>query len=296
MKNKDDIETYVFIFGQSFPRSELIRLGLIVFLIVLILTGGGIFFYLDWREQQLVRAEKSEEVSLTEEAAALEKAEMDPLKLFFQEYLALTQLDGVDSIRAVGVYDVEGVVMDFIFLAKRPRLYLQTLRQDSQEIKFGFDGTQVWFSQTDEQVDTTNADLMNLNRQLALLESAIPCLAWDYDPKGANTTFERMPDIVWEGNPCYVIKNTGLIERTPVYHYIDKVSGFERYRRASVQIAPRRFKDVELVYDEPLADSEYPLPSGMELLLDGRLYYNVNFTQVSVNMGIASFLFRIPGQ
>jgi len=300
MKNKN--ESYVFILGQSFPRVELIKLGFIAFLVVLIPMGGGVFWFLDWREQQLARPGKLEETSLIEESAVLAKAETDPLEVFFQDYFALTRLDRVDSVRALGAYEAEGLSLDCTFLAKRPRLYRQTFRRDATEIKYGFDGEQVWISQNPEALDGKDSKMLNgkdselttLNRHVVLLESAILCLAWGYGSKVVDPAFECMPDAVWNGHACYVIKNTGLIKGSAVYHYIDKITGFEWYRRVTVQVAVGRSKDVELLYDLPLDDSEYPLPSGMELRLDGVLRHNVNFTRVQVNMGLASFLFRVP--
>lgn len=292
MKNKNKRETYVFIMGHAFPRSELIKLVTIALLVFLMLAAGAGYFYFDWLEGQKKRAENVEDVLEFEEEAALAKAELNPLKSFFETYLKQTSFDQVDSIRAVGPYEVDDVKMELTFLAKRPGLYRQSLRLNDLLIEFGYDGEEVWFSQTHEVVDSADPDLMNLNKSLAILESAIPSLAWEYDPKVPITEFELMPDIVWEGDDCYVIKNTGLLEGIPVYHYIDKATGFEHYRRASVQIAPKRFKDVELFYDPPLADSKYPIPGGMELLLDGRLYYKVEFESVRVNPGLLNYLFE----
>lgn len=296
MKEKLNVERYVFILGQSFPRSELVKLGLIAGFVVLMLTVGGVFFYLDWRGARLARVEKLAESEPLDtplyKAVGVEASARDPLVAFFDEFIGMTRFDEVDSIRAVGLYTVNGVEMELTFLAKRPRLYRQTLEKGSAVIEFGYDGDDVWFEQSHAVVDDEDSALMNLNRYLAIFESAIPTLSWDYDVETVDQTFELMPDTVWAGKLCHVVKNKGLIDGSPVYHYIDKKTGFEHYRRASLQIAPRRYKDVELFYDDPLADAKYPIPSGMELLLDGRLYYKVVFEQVEINQGIPSFLFQ----
>ena len=160
--------------------------------------------------------------------------------------------------------------MDFTFMAKRPRLYRQKLSKGDHLVEVGYDGSEVWFNQSHEVVDSQDAALMTLNRTLAILESTIPCLAWDYDIEKPLGGLELMPESEWEGHECFVVKNTKLLADTPVYHYMDKATGFEHYRRASVEIAPGRFKDVELFYDPPLPGAVYPIPSGIELLLDGR--------------------------
>jgi len=293
MKEKSEAEPYVFILGQPFPRGEIIKLSLIAFFVLLMSTVGGLFIYKDWRKGQESRAAKQQEIQQMEAATAvLQKAQIDPLKAFFQSYLEQTRYDQVESIRAVGVYTVGDLSMELTFLAKRPRLYRQTLTKGDQLIEFGYDGEAVWFEQSHGVVDSADPALMNLNKALAILESTIPCLAWDYDPKASSSTFELMPNVEWQGHACYVIKNTKLLEGSPVYHYIDQATGFERYRRASVQIAPRRYKDVELFYTPPAEGAAYSIPSGMELLLDGRLYYKVAFETVEVNHGIPTFLFR----
>lgn len=292
MKKLDDIEPYVFIFGQSFPRSEIVRLCVILGFVIVMTSIGATYLYLDWREGVEMREEKFEEQQRLEEIAA--EQEVDPLRKFFEDYLKQTRFGQVDSIRAVGVYDVNEIVMDFTFMAKRPRLYRQKLRKDDSLVEVGYDGKEVWFEQSHDIVDVSDPSLMRLNRTLAILESTIPCLAWDYDPDNPLEGLELMSESEWQGHECFVIKNTNLLDDVPVYHYIDKAMGFELYRRASIEIAPGRFRDVELFYDPPLAGAVYPIPSGIELMLDGRLFYKVSFDSVDVNKGVPSFLFERP--
>lgn len=251
MKDKYKPETYVFIMGQSFPRGELIKLSLIALFLLLALTVGGVLYYLDWRETQLLRAANREKVDAFQEEVELEKVTIGPLKQFFEDYLQQTKFDEVDSIRAVGAYKLEQDEMEITFLVKRPGLYRQTLSMESLLLEFGYDGETVWLTQSREVIESSNLELLKLNKLLATLESSIPCLAWSYDPKEPITQYELMPETSYDGHECYVIKNTELLPGMAVYHYIDKESKFEYYRRASVQISPRRYKDVELFYDPP---------------------------------------------
>lgn len=161
-------------------------------------------------------------------------------------------------------------------------------------VEVGYDGKEVWFEQSHDIVDVSDPSLMKLNRTLAIIESTIPCLAWDYDIEKPLDGLELMSESEWQGHECFVVKNTKLLVDVPVYHYIDKTMGFERYRRASIEIAPGRFRDAELFYDLPLTGAAYPIPSGIELMLDGRLFYKVSFDTVDVNKGVPSFLFERP--
>ncbi|MEO0508784.1 MAG: hypothetical protein AAF065_02860 [Verrucomicrobiota bacterium] len=285
-------DPYFFIMGQSFPRSEIVKLFTILGFLLLMIVVGVSFFFFDWKKKQDLRSSQlAEQASLS--GSEVQKA-ANPTVAFFDEFLEQTRFDEVFSINAVGIYNVNGIEMNLQFLAKRPRLYRQTLRKNDKVIEFGYDGETVWFSQSHDVVDGENEALMSLNRSLAILESAVPCLAWDYNSEESIEGFELMPENDWNGHPCYVIKNSRLLENTVVYHYIDKESGFEHYRRASLQIAPRRYRDAELFYKAPLEGSEFTLPSGIELLLDGRLYYKVTFESVEVNKGLLNILFEAP--
>lgn len=239
------------------------------------------------REAKLAEQERLEEIA---------EVDVDPLRLFFENYLDQSRFNEVETIRATGVYDVNDIVMDFTFMAKRPRLYLQRLEKGGHLIEFGYDGEEHWFRQSHQVLDRDDPELNALNQTLAILESTVPGLAWDYEIEKPLDGLELLRDSEWRGFPCYVVKNTKLLGGSPVYHYIDKERMFERYRRASVEIGPNRYKDVELFYDPPLPETGYPIPSGIELLLDGRLYYKVSFDKVYVNQGIANFLFGRPKQ
>lgn len=78
------------------------------------------------------------------------------------------------------------------------------------------------------------------------------------------------------------------------YHYIEKATGLEVYRRALMPITDRRQKELELYYALPLDGLKYPIPAGFELWVDGMLVFTVEFDQVEVNRGLASYLFKQP--
>ncbi|MGJ8650177.1 MAG: hypothetical protein ACSHX4_07450 [Opitutaceae bacterium] len=286
---KEKIESYYFIFGQSFPRGELIKLGVIGLLILFALASGGYFIYKDWKEGQV---NKIEQVESAIELEAKEAQSLSPLGLFYKRYLEQSQMSEVQSIRAVGRYQSGEHVMDLVFLAKRPSLYKQRISYQRHVIEVGSNGEDVWLRQTEPPLlDVSSESLQHFNESLALLESTIPCIAWLFEDGVAGEVLELRPDADWNGRPCSVIKNNGLIPGTAVYHYFDKETGFEHYRRAAIRVDERRFRDAELFFSEPLEDA-YGLPSKVELLVDGRVFYKISFEKILVNQGLPGFLFE----
>lgn len=286
---KEKIENYHFIFGQSFPRGELIKLAVIVLFLLTALSVGGYFIYQDWAESQ------STELVQLETAADVEEEVIQPLSLleqFHERYREQSQMDEVQSIRAIGKYAVGEHVLDILFLAKRPSLYKQRISYQSHVIEIGSDGAEVWLRQSEPPIlDMSSESLQRFNESLALLESTIPSIAWLFEAEAATEALEIMPDAVWNRQSCTVIKNNSLLPNTSVYHYFDKETGFEHYRRASIQVDERRFKDAELFYSEPL-EAACGLPSKIEVLVDGRVSYTITFEKILVNQGLPHFLFE----
>ncbi|MGJ8653869.1 MAG: hypothetical protein ACSHX8_11390 [Opitutaceae bacterium] len=286
---KEKLESYYFIFGQSFPRGELIKLAVIALLLFSALSIGGYFIYKDWAESNDTKLEKLEAAAELEADAP---QSLSPLSLFYERYKEQAHMNEVQSIRALGQYEVGEIVMDLEFLAKRPSLYKQRISVQNHVIEFGFDGEDVWFRQTEPPlIDISSESLQRFNKSLALLESTIPCISWLFEDEIAAEVLEIMPDAVWNRRPCTVIKNNSLIPETAVYHYFDQETGFEHYRRASIKVDERRFKDAELFFSEPLEEA-HGLPSKLELLVDGRVFYKITFDKILVNQGLPNFLFE----
>ena len=292
MSEKPDNYEWIFIFGTPIYRTEFYKLLAFAFLACFTVLGvagyffWGVFFPKPARESAVVEAEQAEamEVITTEP--------VNPLEIFFEQHFAAMRYDEVESIRASGTYSSGSVEMEIIFLAKNPHFYKQTLVYQNTKIEAGYDGERLWYAQTHQVLNESDQALMTLNRALAMMECAIPCLTWEYE-KGveAQANFQLMPDEVWNGRACLVVKNTGLLD-SPVYHYLDAETGLEVYRRASVIVDERRRKDVELFYLPPLENSEYALPSGFELHVDGVLYCTAKFDKIETNRGLPDFLFE----
>ena len=292
MNKKPDNYEWIFIFGQSFHRAELYKL--VAFTLVALSTVFGVLAYVFWgyffpepiRDVAVVEAEQIEATEV------ITKEPDDPLDIFFENHFAATRYNDVESIRALGTYTSGEIELEFKLLAKNPHFYKQTLTYKDRVIEAGYDGERLWYKQSHQILDESDAALLKLNRSLAMLECSIPGLTWEYE-KGeeAEGDFQLMPDEVWNERDCLVVKNLGLLD-TPVYHYLDKETGLELYRRSSVQIDARRRKDVEIVYAAPLEGCEYPMPSGFELWLDGVLYCTAKFDKIEFNKGLPDFLFE----
>jgi hypothetical protein len=280
---------WIFILGNPVHRTEFYKLLFFGFLALSVVVGIGLYFA--WGSLFSVRNVETE-IAREEAVEAMETKGLDPLETFFQQHFAATRYNEIESLRASGTYSSGEVEMKLAFIAKNPHFYRQTLVYKAAKVEAGYNGKKLWYSQSHEIVDDSDTSLSVLNRALTMLECAIPCLSWEYE-KGleGKQSFEIMDDEVLDGRECFVIKNLGLLD-SPVYHYIDKETGLERYRRCTVKIDERRRKDVELFYLPPLEGSEYPLPSGYELIVDGVLYCTAKFDKIDINQGLPNFLFE----
>lgn len=296
MAEKPIRSDWVIIMGQSFHKVELLKLCIIFLLGLLLVIGIASFLLYDYL---IITEEEAELVEVHEVSKQGPEVEQHPVEYFIEQHFLKTRYNEVNSIRALGTYTAGEVVMDFELLAKQPRYYKQVLKANGRTVEAGFDGHTLWFQQDYPILDEEDKTLLELNKALAMLECAIPCLAWEYEngvtERGSEilSAFEILPETIWNERPCIVVKNTQLLHY-PVYHYIDKETGMELYRRALVVVGERRQKEVELFYAEPLEGLKYPIPAGFELFVDGHLFCTAAFDRVEINRGLMSYLFKKP--
>jgi hypothetical protein len=277
---------YVIILGHPCLKTELFYMGTFALVAISVLVGSGFYVLNDSHIQNQQAAE----------ARASAKPDLSPLDEALHLHLATTSYGSINSIRAVGSYSSTHNTLEFTLLAKKPHYYRQTLVDATFEVRAGYDGDSLWLEQTHEVVDQGDPALLYLNKAAAIMECAIPALAWEYtksqDPNNLSRgDLHRVNDAQWAGEKCMVIKNDGLLE-SPVFHYINASTGLEVYRRASITIAEGRTKEIGIVYSEPVADSSYMLPSGYELRIDGVLFSTAHFDRVEVNQGLHTYLFE----
>lgn len=305
MKKTNAKNEWVTILGHPFHRDELVKLLIIGFLFILVVGGTvGYFIWKVFDDQKRFREIVAEEEVAAEEREftflpnqLAEAVVESPVEHFLFSHFAATRFNEVKSIRAIGTYTSGEVELEFTLMGKHPRFYKQVLKGYGKVLEAGYDGNELWYRQSDQLLDTNDESLTKLNSALAMLECSIPCLAWEYNTEGDKEVnelnFELLPEVEWNGRPCIIVKNFSMLEN-PVYHYIDKDTGLELYRRSLVRISERREKDVEIFFKEPMEDLEYPITSGFELWIDGKLHATASFDKVEVNRGIANYLFEEP--
>ena len=292
MSEKPDGYEWIFVLGYPIPRGEFYKLLLFGLSALSIVIGlvvyfcWGLFFPQAARDEKVVEAEQ--EIA-TEVITEVIKSELD---LFFEDHFAATRYNEVESIRAVGTYTSGEVEMEFTLLAKNPHFYKQSLKYEDRLVEAGYDGEALWYRQSHPILDESDEGLLSFNRSLAMLECSIPALTWEHE-QGEDSTvdFQLMPNEMWNQRECLVVRQIGLLD-SPIYHYLDKETGLEVYRRSSVKIDERRRKDVELIYAAPLEDAKYLIPAGFELWVDGVLYCTASFEKIDVNPGLPNFLFE----
>ena len=77
-----------------------------------------------------------------------------------------------------------------------------------------------------------------------------------------------------------------------IFHYFDMENGLEICWEVTMFIGGAS-RHILLYYSKPM-ETGYPLPSGFELWMDGRLYGKAQFTQCEVNRGLMNYLFVRP--
>lgn len=201
--------------GHSFHKMEFLKIIIFVMVAVIIASGIGVYFLYDY---MTVRVEEEE---LLEQHIAFADQPIeapDPVEAFLKNHFAVTRFNEVNSIHARGSYRMGELEVDIELLAKQPRYYKQIIRIGDRVLEVGFDGEELWYKETARILNTDDPAYLELTTVLAMLECAIPCLAWEYENgiEAKEITifedFEILPDAEWDGRDCFIVKNMRLLD------------------------------------------------------------------------------------
>ncbi|NQY32226.1 MAG: hypothetical protein HRT56_03540 [Coraliomargarita sp.] len=289
---------WVVLMGHPFHKLEVLKIC--AFFLVVTLAFVGVVAFMLFDSATVTRQEQ--EIVDTHVASKQEAGpdfQQNPVEHFFEQHLIKTKYDEVNSIRALGSYTTGDVEMDFELLVKKPRYYKQVIEKNGRKLEVGFDGSKLWYRQNHPLLDDNDPELVKLNTAIAVLECSIPSLAWEYETRVEEQNpevllqIEILPETIWRGRKCLIVRNHRLID-TAVYHYIDRETGLELYRHATVRLGTGGERKVELIYSEPMEGLDYQIPSGFELFVDGNLFCKAQFERVLINHGLMSYLFKEP--
>lgn len=213
-----------------------------------------------------------------------------------ERHIQAMQFGDLDSLIVNGSASADTVTCDVTIMAHRPNLYkLKTEAVGADYTsQYGYDGQQGWFKQDSVELDQ---DAVEFFMRVALFESSVAHLAWSYQSDealefGLDKVLERLPDEHWQGQACAVVVSRSILP-FPIYHYIDKQSSEEVYRRAQV-LKGTELVNLEIHFASSEAQLSPRLPMGYELYFDGELHDTVKFTKVRENRVLLSSLFDAP--
>ena len=218
------------------------------------------------------------------------------LKVLLEKHLKATQLGELDALLVNGTAAAETVRCEVSLMARRPNLYKLKTEAVGAEYtsQYGYDGQQGWFRQDSVELDEVNVEFF---MRVALFESSVAHLAWSYQSDeslelGLDAVLECLPDEQWQGRTCAVVMSRSILP-FPIYHYLDRQSYEEVYRRAQV-LKGTELVNLELHFAPSGSGSSPRLPMGYELYFDGVLHDTVTFTRVRANRVVLSSLFDAP--
>ena len=225
------------------------------------------------------------------------KESRTPLERLLEQHLAATGLDKVNS------YIVEGFVgaeADYaiVLMGRAPNLYkFKTKYQASGGIvEFGHQPQGAWLRENRSEL---NREAALYFATLSVIEGSFNHLAWSYlsveaAEFGLDSVLELQASETWQGKECAVVYSHGILP-VGMYHYIDKQTYREVYRRAEISNAAGEMIKVGLHYDPPTEATELvAFPAGYELHVDGKLMDDVTLTKFITDRVILSSLFDAP--
>lgn len=282
--------------GNPIHLGEVIKFISFLFILLILITGVGVYFYKDnlWARND-VKALVRKEDRFSETASRSTK---DPFVQFMDKHLRQTGFGKINSLQADGRFFMDGQVLDLLLLSKKPDFSRVQLRWADGIAASGHNGQSSWSvggSQL-ENIFSIQPELLNasLSRFLAIL----PAGEWMYSSLGEkdkwakSDLFEWQSGVQWKGRECNLLTNRYLGDPV-IRHYYDPETGLEISREARLVLNGSGERHFQIDFRKPLEEG-YPIPSGFELWVDGRIRGVAEFNSFKANRGILSCLFEVP--
>jgi hypothetical protein len=285
---------WVLILGHPFQRSELIKFFVLILSFIILISAVAIFYV---KSEIAAREDRVEAIQLANlQAEAQSNAANDLAKQ--SEWLEAYLVDGtfreMQSFLVKGSLKFENFEVNLSLSGKQPNRYRQQVERNGRISETGFDGQRIWHLENFTSTEEVDESILEFRKMLSLFQVSFPYLAWFHMENavpGQESAFKVIEKTEWEEKTCYVIRNSSLLSE-PVYHYIDEQSGLEVYRRISIAFSDGTQKEIEIFYQPPAAEAEYPICQGYKLYVDGDLYAEAEFNKFSFNLGLMDFFFE----
>ncbi len=283
------------VLGHPIHRTEFIRLCTFTLLCVFFVVGLVLYLYADFVTEN--REEKVLKELHMQSVEAVRQSGMDPFDLFMTDHLDESGFGEINSLQLNGTFRIGKQVFDLSLFSKRPNLCKVQLQWPEGVACSGFDGTDKWAFSVDSFVEQFALPPEILNPVLSQFLATVLAGEWMYSKsidepvEGEFSLLSWEPKVEWQGRECNQLVNRGLGVGA-VFHYFDLQYGSEICREARVFMGGVR-RHIMLYYSKPM-QSGYPLPSGFELWIDGRMQGRAEFTHCEVNRGLMDYLFSRP--
>ncbi len=305
-------KTYVSILGEPILKWKVHLSLAVVLLVVCAAIGTAYYIMLQNRgavvsvpevatsETEVVTPEPLPEVVERLEPVLPDRYDtLSPLAQILEKHLRATQLDEVRDFIAQGSFGGELSNHKIVLKARAPNLYKfkTEYAAPGMVVEFGYDSEFAWIKDSRLVMGKSNPETDTFV-SIAIMEASFAHLAWSYgslaaQEYGLNTVLEWCPSEIWHGRECDVVRSYGLLPIT-MYHYIDKATSREVYRRAKFANAADEMVEVGIEYSPPDESAAYALPMGYRIFIDGKLHDTVEYTEVRFNRVIMSGIFTPP--
>lgn len=283
------------VLGFPIHRAEFFRLCSFIMLAVSFVVGFFVYLSSGFITEDI--AEKVQQEFDIQSDQVEPQTDSHTLDHVMKGRLGEDGLSDINSLQLNGTFRIGKQVFELSLFSKRPNLCKVQLKWPEGVAYSGFDGTESWSFAVDSFVEQFALMPEILDRDLTRLLAMVLAGEWTYskyrdvpdDDEDGRLPWET--EIEWQGRSCHRLlgQDFGTAE---VYHYFNPENASEVCREASVSIGGID-RLVLLYYSKPM-ESGYPLPSGFELWIDGRMIGKAKFTDYEVNRGLMDYLFSCP--